>query len=159
MAVERPPIALRPATAADRAFVESLSREAFGRFGPYDRILVYALGRPAVRTVVAEARGVPVGFAMTEPADEEIYLVAIAVAPEWRRRGVGRRLLREAEAQAARETPAERTAAVALTVAQDNGPARALFASEGYRDVPSRSDPYPAGQPSLRMRKTVVATD
>jgi ribosomal-protein-alanine N-acetyltransferase len=139
-------------------FIERLSREAFGRFGPYDLILLGELSRSGVRTVIADAAGTPAGFAMSEPDERETYLLAIAVVPGWRRRGVARLLLREIEEQTVRDAARAWRPAVSLTVAEDNAPARALFASAGYRTVPSRGDPYPAGQRSLRMRKTIPAS-
>lgn len=140
-------LTIRPASVGDRGFVLSLSREAFGRFGPYDRILLHEMVRVGVRTRVAELAGRPVGFAMDELAYGETYLVAVAVVPDLRRTGVGRALLRAVEGDAA--------GGVGLTVADENAPARALFASEGYRDVPGTTEPYPFGQRARRMRKAI----
>jgi ribosomal protein S18 acetylase RimI-like enzyme len=57
------------------------------------------------------------------------YVDALAVAPQWRRRGVARRLLQEAERRAA----AEGLDGVALDTGVENTPARALYEAAGFR--------------------------
>ena len=114
------------------------------------------MGWPWVRTIVAEAQGRPVGFAMISLEDVgagEIDLTAIAVAPAWHSRGVGRTLLRHVEQLARSAVAAGRPASVRLTVAEDNRRARGLFEAVGYRPVPGEEDRYPGGQRSLLLRK------
>ena len=44
---------------------------------------------------------------------------------------------------------------VGLSVAEDNLPARRVFASAGFRPAPGRPGSYPAGQRSLTLRKRI----
>jgi len=153
-----PSIRLVPAAAGHRAFVRRLSAEVFGRFGDYDRILPDLMARPWVRTTVAEARQGPVGFVMISFEDRsrgEVDLAAIAVEPSWQARGLGRVLLAHVESEASRLAGGGFETTVRLSVAEDNLKARRLFAAAGYAPVPGEEGSYPAGQPSLTLRKVV----
>lgn len=78
------------------------------------------------------------GFAIGRVAADEAELLTIAVAPEARRKGLGRRLLAAFEAEAAR-----RGAAVAfLEVAETNAAARALYTGAGWRETGRRRGYY-----------------
>jgi ribosomal-protein-alanine N-acetyltransferase len=80
-------------------------------------------------------------------------VLAIAVAPEARRRGAGRRLIAAAVAraeQAARRGPVR---ALRLSVAEDNAAARALFEAAGFRYSGQEERFYPRGQRALHMRR------
>ena len=135
-----------------------LSAEVFARFGSYDKTLPTMLEWPWIRTVVAESRGRPVGFAMISLEDTgigEIDLTAIAVEPAWESRGVGRALLRHVEQVARGAAAAGRPASVRLTVAEDNLRARGLFEAVGYRLVAGKEDRYSGGQGSVMLRKTL----
>jgi len=50
-------------------------------------------------TVVAEAEGDLAGFAIVQMEGEVGYVVTLDVAPAWRRRGLARRLMEDAEAR------------------------------------------------------------
>ncbi len=156
----RPPsVKLVSAEPRHRDFVRMLSAEVFARFGSYDKTLPTMMLWPWIRTVVAEARGRPVGFAMISLEDAgagEIDLTAIAVEPAWQSRGVGRTLLRHVEQVARSAVAAGRPASVRLTVAEDNQRARGLFEAVGYRLVPGEEDRYSGGQRSLTLRKNLT---
>ena len=143
-----------PATPGDVGFVRRLSHAVFGRFGDYRRILPPMMGWPGIATVVATDGGRRIGFAMyaldREPG--EVDLIAIAIAPTWQRRGVGRALLQFVESQARIMSPGEATS-VRLTVAEDNAAARGLFERAGYVRIPGDRGTYDGGQASLGMRK------
>jgi len=113
------------------------------------------LGRPELSRL--EALVPPAGQYTTYPyLLPYVDLAAIAVKPEWQSRGVGRALLAHVEREALRLVPLERgTAAVRLTVAEDNDRARQVFAEAGFRPVPGEGGTYPAGQRSLSMRKVI----
>lgn len=100
--------------------------------------------------VIAEPRG----YALIRVAADEAELLSIAVAPEARRRGAGRALLAAAEARAL-----EAGALVLhLEVAEDNAPARGLYAGAGY-EIAGRRRGYYAGGDALTMRRTLRTTD
>ncbi len=154
-----PSLKLVSAEPRHRAFVRLLSAEVFARFGSYDNTLPTMMGWPWIRTVVAQARGRPIGFAMISLEDAgvgEIDLTAIAVEPAWQSRGVGRTLLRHVEQVARSAVAAGRPASVRLTVAEDNRRARGLFEAVGYRLVPGEEDRYSGGQRSLLLRKNLL---
>ena len=153
-----PSLKLVSAEARHREFVRLLSTEVFARFGSYDKTLPPMMEWPWIRTVVAQARGRPVGFAMISLEDAgagEIDLTAIAVEPAAQSRGVGRFLLRHVEQLARSAVAAGRPASVRLTVAEDNRRARGLFEAVGYRLVRGEEDRYPGGQRSLVLRKNL----
>jgi len=155
----RPPsVKLVSAEPRPREFVRVLSAEVFARFGGYDEMLPAMMEWPWIRTVVAESRGRPVGFAMISLEDTgvgETDLTAIAVEPVWESRGVGRALLRHVEQVARSAGPAGLPASVRLTVAEDNLRARGLFEAVGYRLVAGEEERYSGGQRSLTLRKTL----
>ena len=78
------------------------------------------------------------GFALARLIASEAELLTIAVAPEGRRRGVGRGLLTECEAGAARAGATR----MFLEVAKDNPAAVALYGSAGYTSAGYRKDYY-----------------
>ena len=148
---------VRDAAASDVAFVAALAREAFARFGEYDSFIGEMLGDGAVARI-AEEDGRPVGFALLlrlEPVDS-FDLVALAVAPDARRRGTGRALLEEAHACALAAAGISAGAQVLLHVAEVNVPARSLFESAGYRFVARDDGTYPNGQRALTMERRLV---
>lgn len=107
---------------------------------PHVALYVRGWGRPGDDGVLAESGGEPVGACwqrlFTEDAHGWGYVapdvpeLSLAVAPRWRRRGIGRRLLSEAVARAR----GLGHAGVSLSVMPEN-PARALYESLGFRRV------------------------
>lgn len=95
----------------------------------------------------------PGGFALGRAAADQAELLTLAVAPELRRRGLGRQLLAAFE-DAARAAGA---AEALLEVAEDNAPARALYAAAGWEAQGRRRGYYgPAaagGGDALILRK------
>jgi ribosomal protein S18 acetylase RimI-like enzyme len=71
------------------------------------------------------------------PPAGAFYVDALAVAPGWRRKGVARRLLEEAEAAAARAG----LRGVAVDTGLANAPARALYAACGFQERDVRRAP------------------
>jgi ribosomal-protein-alanine N-acetyltransferase len=150
-----PGLTLRAGRPADTPFVVSLGEAAFARFGDYGPVMQAFLDSPDVLAFIAELEGEAVGFALVEwpPVQPDIAdLVAIAVAPGYRRTGVGRALLRHVIASRAllREP-----SLLVLTVADDNDAAIALFRSEGFGMIPGAIGRYAGGQTSRLMGKPV----
>ncbi len=166
---------LRPAGVADRGFVRDLSRVVFSRFGEYDQMIPEWLDGAGVWGFVAEMAGQPVGFALvglvklpTGPAPSgsretleprralALDLMAIAVEPDWQKRGVGRLLLGSVVDEGVRLAGTHLSLeAVSLTVAADNTAARRLFEAHGFAVLPSDGHAYPGGQEALRMVRFV----
>jgi ribosomal-protein-alanine N-acetyltransferase len=112
---------------SDHEFVRELSRTAFAEFAraPVATTLTMVQRH---RAFLAERGGVPIGFAVLR-VDGSAELVAIAVVEHERGRGVGRALLRLAEA-AARRAGAP---ALSLHTADANLAALELFHKSGFR--------------------------
>lgn len=87
--------------------------------------------------LLAELDGRPAGFALTRAILDEAELLLIAVAPDARRRGVGRRLL-DATADTARVSGVKRL----FLEVRSNNPAIALYTSFGFAQVGARANYY-----------------
>jgi ribosomal protein S18 acetylase RimI-like enzyme len=150
-----PPLTIREGRPADGPFIVRLGAVAFARFGDYAPIMQGFFSSPDVSSFVAEVQGEPVGFALVDaPAAIPGFadLVAIAVAAEHRRRGVGRALL--ARVIATREERGTESVLM-LTVAEDNEGAIALFRGYGFEMMPGSVGRYAGGQTSRRMARPV----
>lgn len=89
------------------------------------------LEHPASTAFIAVVGGPPkvtVGFAMAQLAADEAEILSLGVAPEWQRKGVGRRLV-EGIARAAQRAEARK---LFLEVAADNDAALALYRRAGF---------------------------
>jgi ribosomal protein S18 acetylase RimI-like enzyme len=145
--------------ADDTAFVRELAHRTFLAYGSYDRYLEDWIRNEAVSTYLAEVDRKRAGFYMSttyrdaDASNEMIAdLVAIAVAPEYRSRGVGKRLLAHAAASAAEADPPARQ--MWLVVAEGNARARRFFTRHGFH-LREGVGVYPAGQRALRMVRSL----
>lgn len=155
-------VLFRPANRRDRAFIRALAAEAFAPYGEYGPLLLEWFATPGVEATIAEERGEPLGLTLIAfVADPEAPgswvedVLAIAVVPSSRRRGLGRRLLEAALARAAEAARRWPVRAVRLSVAEENASARALFASAGFGYTGREQSFYPRGQRALHMRRPV----
>ena len=150
-------ITLRGGTTCDRLFIDALAAQAFGSYGDYSGVLPEWLTDPQVQTVLAEdGRGRPLGFAMLAARPSRRLslgfggeLLAIAVLPDERRRGIGRRLLEDVECRARTAKMRE----LRLSTAASNVVARRLYASRGFAVRAQVVRFYPSGQSALEMSK------
>jgi mycothiol synthase len=132
-----PGVALRPygrpgdAAAWIRLHAEGYRREF--HFEPWTPARIRAeLRMPGAVAIVAEERGRPVGVVLSNALGAEAGSIqSLLVATRARRRGIGRALLRAA--LAARRRDGRRR--VSLGVEKGNAAARALYASEGFRET------------------------
>lgn len=129
-----PPDVARLQYAFENADMETLRRRFFTGAPPSDRAHLEYLAnvdyehRLALLALDEEGNGVGIGrYEATEPGDAE---VAIVVAPDWRRRGVGSAILLALE-PAAVEHGITRFVALYLP---DNKPVEALLMGIGYGD-------------------------
>ena len=106
------------------------------------------LADPAVFLIEA-----PQALLLGRAAAGEAELLTLAVAPPRRRHGLARRLLADFDAEAR----ARAADAAFLEVAEDNAPARALYAGAGWVQV-GRRPRYYGPTAALILRKDLAAT-
>ncbi len=80
----------------------------------------------------------PEGFVLGRALEGEAELLTIAVAPDARRRGIGRHLLK----QFLRDAAAQGAGTVFLEVAEDNAAALALYRAAGFTEAGRRRGYY-----------------
>lgn len=146
---------------ADRAWMLALGGAAFADLGPYQEILAAWLQRAGVFAWLADAGGERVGFALLAFYEERVDdglvevadLLALAVTPAHRRRGVASALLRHVIDAAAhgRAHGAHGATVLRLTVASDNAGAHALYLRHGFVDDAAAATSYPSGLVARRM--------
>ncbi len=135
---------IRLAGAADVDVLAAVHAVAFPPLERWDAAAFAALlATPGCCGVVAEG-----GLALLRIAGDEAEVLTLAVAPGWRRLGLGRRLLSAGLGEAARGG----AAAALLEVAPNNVAARQLYAAAGFAEVGRRRAYYPDGGDALVLR-------
>lgn len=151
-------IVLRLAGGDDRAFIVELCTRTFADLGDYrETVAAWLDGTDAV-AVLAEEHGRRLGVALLaarraigfgrRPTAE---LLAIALAPNARGRGVGRLLLERAERVARGWQASE----MRLHTADSNLRAQRFFAAAGYERRPADTSAYPSGETALAYARTL----
>jgi ribosomal-protein-alanine N-acetyltransferase len=79
------------------------------------------------------------------------YIQSIGVAPEWRSRGIGRRLVAYAEERIFREAPN-----VFICVSSFNAGAQRFYRSLGYEAIGELTDFVVRGHSEILLRKTIA---
>jgi ribosomal-protein-alanine N-acetyltransferase len=99
-----------------------------------------SIEHPASASFIAQVREPPslAGFVLGRIAADEAEILSIGVAPEWQRRGVGRRMV-EGLVRAARRAEVRR---LFLEVASDNQAAIALYKGLGFAAAARRKGYY-----------------
>ena len=151
-------LSFRSMRPTERAAVQRLGAQVFAPFGDYDAALHTWLRSPGViSSVAAHPEEGLVGFTLlgliaTPEGDTQAYLLGIGVDADWRRRGLGGRLLDDALAHARRNQERWGVSDVWLEVANDNRSARELFVNAGFVPLEGASRSYAGGQSSQTMR-------
>lgn len=151
-------VSLRRGDRGDRGFIVGLARDTFVAFGEYGEIVSRWLDASGAVSIVARAGERRIGFAVIAPhrllgvlRPRFAELVAIAVEPGNRTRGVGRCLLERAELIARTWDAGE----VRLHTAHENAIAQRFFSRAGYRPLDSAPSFYPNGQSALEMARAL----
>jgi ribosomal protein S18 acetylase RimI-like enzyme len=113
-----------------------------------DRIARH-IAHPASMVLLARGQGEVAGFAIMHYGDERAHLNLLAVAPSWRRRGIGRALLRWLEETAITAG----TFHVDLELRSANAAAYAFYAALGYREVGRVPAYYQGMEHAIRMSR------
>lgn len=124
---------LRVAGAQDLPALLELDARCFDEFWRYDlRHLERFLA--SARLTVAERGGEVVGYTLCTLSGDEGLLGRLCVAPEWRRRGIGSALVRDAVGHVWEQGGRN----VALSTQIDNAPSQELYRRERFRDTGRR---------------------
>lgn len=144
-------VALRTATVDDLDAVMALETASFGLTAWARETMAAEMASEWGRYVVAvDGAGAVVGYVGLRAVGVEGDIQTIAVAEAARGEGLGRRLLAQAQ-QDARDRGVQE---LFLEVRDDNAPARALYASEGFVEIGVRPGYYqPEGVDAIVMRK------
>jgi ribosomal-protein-alanine N-acetyltransferase len=141
-------IEIRTATFLDLSALSKLERSCFGKdaWPLLDLIAVLTLA-DVVRLKAVEA-GEMIGFAAGDPRPGEgfSWIATVGVVPEYRRRGIGRDLLRACEREL-------RTPRLRLSVRASNEAAVGLYEGEGYKQVDVWQNYYKDREPAIVMEK------
>jgi ribosomal-protein-alanine N-acetyltransferase len=111
------------------------------------------LANPSAFYLAAHAGERIIGFGGMWAVADQAHIVTLAVHPDYRRHGLGRRMLMGLLDEARRRTVTE----ITLEVRAGNAPAQALYQSAGFRTVAIRRHYYPDnGEDALVMELRVA---
>jgi len=148
---------IRRATTLDRPWIAETGRDAFADLGDYRPILTAWLEQDHVVAWIAEQRGERRGFSVLgffeddEQGAPVADLLAIAVAPRFQGRGLGRALLDHTLAVSTATAQSGRLRELRLCVAHDNLRGQRLYQTSGFRAVDGEFGTYAGGQRAIRM--------
>ncbi len=119
---------------------------------PWTRRIFQDCMRAGYECWVLEDLGIVAAHAVLSVAADESHLLTLCVNPDYRRRGLARRLLRHVLEQA-RQAGARQCF---LEVRPSNGNAQRLYYGEGFVRVGERRDYYPTGTPEERREDALI---
>jgi ribosomal protein S18 acetylase RimI-like enzyme len=139
---------IEPASFMDINALTRLERACFGRDAWPFLDLIAVLTFPDVIRLKVVENGEMIAFAAGDPRPAEgfSWIATIGVAPEHRRKGIGRELLRACENRL-------RTPRLRLSVRASNEAAIHLYESEGYSRVDVWHGYYRDGEAAIVMEK------
>ncbi len=137
-----------PASLLDLGALNRLEHACFEKDAWSFLDLVAVLTFPDVVRLKAVEDGQMIGFVAGDPRPAEgfSWIATIGVLSEYRRRGIGRDLLRACEAQL-------KTPRIRLSVRQSNEGAIRLYQLEGYRHMDTWQRYYNDGEAAIIMEK------
>jgi ribosomal-protein-alanine N-acetyltransferase len=133
---------LRPHDGQAAAFLHAQCFEALGERPWTAGEFVALLATPGCFGLLLVADGQPHGFAVARVAADEGEILTLGVVPRARRRGGGSRLLSVLERRCRRRG----ARSLFLDVAEDNLPARRLYAGRGFTVVGRREAYFDRGE-------------
>jgi ribosomal-protein-alanine N-acetyltransferase len=137
--LKEPALDIRPMQAEDLTEIIEIERQSYPH--PWTQVIFGDCLQAGYSCWVCGRRGVIEAYGILSVAVGESHLLNICVRPESRQQGVGRKLLRHL-VSVARRHDAE---VIFLEVRPSNSTARALYDDEGFNELGSRRDYYPAG--------------
>ena len=141
---------IRAWTKEDIEKITALERECFSDPWTAD-MFVLSLERPFFHGILIEENGEVLGYACQTVLFEDAEIENVAVAPAWRKNGLGKRLMERLVADA-KGLEAEQ---IFLEVRVSNSPAIALYRGFGFEDVRIRKRYYADGEDALVMKKSL----
>jgi ribosomal protein S18 acetylase RimI-like enzyme len=152
--VSKPSLMIRTATLADLESLIALEKRAFELDRFSRRTFRYLLSKANAVTLIDEEAGKATGYAMLlfNTGTSLTRLYSLAVDPEWQGQGIGRALMQATEEHAI----AHGCVAMRLEVRADGTRARALYESQGYRQLGSVADYYEDGMQAIRYEKRLM---
>lgn len=143
---------IEAATGETAPLLAALHAQAFPERAWSEAEIADLLRNPTAFAFTWRGGDAPVGFALGWTAAGEAELLTVAVVPDARRGGVGQMLLNAICAAALLRG----AASLHLEVAEDNEPARRLYAKLGFEEVGRRRGYYADGQTdAIVMRRTL----
>lgn len=146
-------LSLERATWRDIFPIHQLEKRCFGDDAwPWIDVLGALASPAAVHLKIAAGEDI-IGYVIGERRSAGVgWIAAIAVAPGWRRQGLGSRLLAAAEEELS-------TPRVRLSLRASNQAAHRLYSKRGYRQVDSWPGYYRDGEDALIMEKVHETSD
>lgn len=133
-----------PITEADKLAVEALSAATLQGNVVY---IGNELAKPWTRAWLTRAEGAPLGFLVAWHVADELHVLGVAVAEHVRREGLGRALMIQAQAYAARSA----IRLVLLEVRRSNRAAIRLYRSLGFSAMGLRPGYYADREDAVEM--------
>ncbi len=148
-----PPM-IRTATLGDLESLIAIEKRAFELDRFSRRTFRYLLSKANADTLIEEEEGKVAGYAMLlfNTGTSLARLYSLAVDPDWQGKGIGRALMQATEELAI----AHGCVAMRLEVRADGARARALYESQGYRQIGAVDDYYEDGMQAIRYEKRLM---
>ncbi len=149
-------VSVRSYTPDDAPFVAKLSDESFAEYGARpSRYTLSVIQRDTTCTWLAVEGGAPLGMIVLELDGPRAAVLAVAVTPRARARGIGGLLMQAAE----RRARAHGVKTLTLYTADSNLAALDLFLRRGFRIVGRKPGFYSRRQDACQLTKELTGRD